>query len=473
MVIPDILTHLVELAANVAEAFTVALYSTDHASKNLVLKRHMTLSSHFDEEAVIPFGLGHIGKVATTRKPYLQEYFEDNSTHLKIYKKDEDLKSFLAIPVIFKDLEGVLVIDSKERYGFTPKIQKILTGFAEQAAWHLHRERIDNSGDENIWPFFREMNSYGRFLIESPDREALSQRLIQIPPEILEVDAIAVVWFDEECLRGRIEAHRGFTQGMINLRVVPGKGVAGSCAKNRAAILFGSTGKRPLTLFDENEKPESLETVAAVPILLNERLYGVLVCGSLEPDAVTRADIDRLTLISTSAAAALLCEETRRRWHYDKNMDQVTGTPNHRFLMEHNRAVAEELFRNGEPVFFLTVFMANLQSLYEIHGFEKGDKLLRQIVSMFSKVTPSPKYVFKYSDNAFLIVLMKRDRQEVLSLESRLKHVFDQTPFYVDGKPMALKVEAGTSAYPEDSKDLVELIGLSWGKAARQIETVS
>ena len=52
------------------------------------------------------------------------------------------MKSVLAIPVIHKNLEGVLFIDSKESYTFPVKQQKILTGLANQMAWCLNQEKI-------------------------------------------------------------------------------------------------------------------------------------------------------------------------------------------------------------------------------------------------------------------------------------------------------------------------------------------
>ena len=121
------LDQLVELTGNICDAFTIALYQADLDNKILVLRHHISLSSNFNAEANINFGDNPVGTVAQSRTPFLEEHFERNPTALCIYSKKENLKSFLAMPVGHKNLEGVLVIDSKESYNFPAKQQKITT----------------------------------------------------------------------------------------------------------------------------------------------------------------------------------------------------------------------------------------------------------------------------------------------------------------------------------------------------------
>ncbi|MEE9259436.1 MAG: GAF domain-containing protein [Nitrospinaceae bacterium] len=470
MVISNILSHLIELTSNVTNAYTTALFTADKVNKTLVLREHLSLGRNLNEDVSIPFGQGPVGQAAQTRRPVITEYFEENASRLKIYQKDENLKCFLALPVIFKELEGVLLVDSKESYSFTTKQQKILAGFAEQMAWHLYQERSVNNVKEESDPFLMEINSYCRFIAQSLNRAAVAARLIQIPPDIIQYDVIAVVWFDSAEHPGKIANHRGFSFPLSASPVIPGKGIVGSCAKGGVPILIRHTGGRKTVLFHEGETPEELGSLAAVPVALGDQLQGVLLCGSRDPHAYSQTDIDRLSLIASSASSALLCADTKRRWDYDKNLDQITGIPNHRFLMEHRQAVGEEVFKSGEPVFLFTLRLTNLPFIYESFGLACGDQLLRQIVSLLSRVVPSPKYVFKYSDTAFLVILMGRERQEIYSLEDKLKKVIEKNPFYINGKTLHLEADWGRAWYPEDGRNLVDLIGVSWARTSQKMK---
>ena len=106
------LSHLIDLIGNVADAHTTALFGL--TKDKLLMREHFTLSRHLNRNIVIKIGEGPIGLAAQTLKPQLMEHIDSDIG--RIYKKPENLKGFLAIPVIGEDLLGVLIIDTKERY---------------------------------------------------------------------------------------------------------------------------------------------------------------------------------------------------------------------------------------------------------------------------------------------------------------------------------------------------------------------
>jgi diguanylate cyclase (GGDEF)-like protein len=218
---------------------------------------------------------------------------------------------------------------------------------------------------------------------------------------------------------------------------------------------------RKTKLFSEDEKPEDLQCVATLPIQLNDTLYGVLLIGSAELEGVNHTDLDKLALIVSAAASALFCTDTKDRWVYDKNLDPVTGVPNHRFLTEHHLAVSEEVFRPDRTVFFLTFHITNQTELYETHGVDRGDAYLKQMMSVFSKTVPSPKFIFRLSETCFLILLMDRKKKDVEQLQAKLKHLLEHNPLYVNGVYLEAQTQWGLSAYPGDGKELFQLINLS------------
>ena len=138
------------------------------------------------------------------------------------YKKPENLIGFLAVPVVAEDLLGVLIIDTKESYQISIKLQKNLLNFAEQIAWHLHQEK--HRTITNDMPNLQELNSYCKFLAESPNRSSVADRLTQIPAAIISFKSIAVIWFEENQKEGRIIGHRGFTHDQSETDVHFGKG---------------------------------------------------------------------------------------------------------------------------------------------------------------------------------------------------------------------------------------------------------
>ena len=227
-----LLNQLIELTGNVSNAYTIALYKVDKDRKILVLRHHISLSLNFNTDAKIKFGEGPIGSVAQSKQPFLAEDFQNNPTQLCIYKKKENLKSFLAIPVISNDLEGVLIIDSKESYSFSAKQQKIIAGLANQMAWQLNQEKKYSVKKRLPKSLFRDLISYCRFIAESKNKNIATERLSDVPSSILACDAYAVIWFDSNEV-GRVYKFRGFNEDKANISIHLGKSLAGSCAKNQ------------------------------------------------------------------------------------------------------------------------------------------------------------------------------------------------------------------------------------------------
>jgi len=467
MIPSNLLSHLIDLIGNVADAHTTALFGL--TKDKLVMREHFTLSRHLNRNIVIKIGEGPIGLAAQTLKPQLIEHIDSDIGG--IYKKPENLKGFLAVPVVAEGLLGVLIIDTKESYQISIKLQKTLLNFAEQIAWHLHQEK--HRTITNDMPSLQELNSYCKFLAESPNRSSVADRLTQIPAAIISFKSIAVIWFEENQKEGRIISHRGFTHDLSETVVHFGKGLVGSCAKNRSPLLLRFNSERKTILFSEDEKTEDLSSAVALPIQFNETLYGVLLVGSASPEELIHADLDKLSLIVSAAASALFCSDTKDRWVYDKNLDPVTGVPNHRFLTEYKLAVSEELFKSNQPVYFLSVQLTNLADLYQTYGVDQGDAFLKQMIALFAKMIPSPKFVFRFSENTFALMLMNRKQKEVDQLQTKLKQLFEYNPLHVNGVAMQASIQWGLSVYPDDAKELFKLISLSRNRLSQKIKEMA
>jgi len=471
MALSSVFSHLIELTSNVTDAYATVLYSADHEKETYLLKEHFSLNPNLAPPAAVPFGEGPISKAVASRKPLVLDYFNPEVAKLEIFKKIEDLKSFLLVPVVHNEVEGVLVIATKEAYGFSPKLQKIVGGLAEQIAWNLFKEKQSPHPTEKADSTLSEITTYLRFLAESSDQDTLAKRLVQIPASILKCDAVAIVRFDRKGL-GKIWEHQGFTEdpSLYNLR--QGTGVVGACAQSRKPIIHTNFENSLMALFSSKENTGALKAVIAAPLLHENRLLGVLVAGSLTLNGLSRYDLGLLTLIASGAASSLVSREAISAQENKKNRDPITGIYNHRFLINYQRAVSQKIFDGTTPVFFLTVQLTNLPSLYEAHGVRNGDFILRGLVSLISKKVPSPKNIFRYSDNSLLIMILKRNREEMDSIESRLKNLFNNNPLSVNEISVRIKTAWGLSSYPEEGENLHDLIGLSWARTGQPLKVM-
>lgn len=138
--VTDALNHLIELSGNVSDSYATALYVVDLNEEVLLLRDQLSLNPGTRLCQEIALDKEPLESLTRSRKPLVIDRFDENIFHKKLFKKREEVKSLLILPVFHNKLEGILFAASKSGYSYPPKMQKILTGFADQIAWHIQRE---------------------------------------------------------------------------------------------------------------------------------------------------------------------------------------------------------------------------------------------------------------------------------------------------------------------------------------------
>jgi hypothetical protein len=140
---PVSLDNFIRLVANIFDSFTAALFIRSDQGDDLRLVAWESLSPYVVPGCNIGVGQGLIGWVARERKRLHATCFDRDTRTLGIYSRDIDIKAFLAAPLLGG--AGVLMVDSKNRYSFPEKKQRILEDCAIVASdlwssWKSHRK---------------------------------------------------------------------------------------------------------------------------------------------------------------------------------------------------------------------------------------------------------------------------------------------------------------------------------------------
>jgi signal transduction protein with GAF and PtsI domain len=155
------LKEIIQLISNVTDSFTTALFLFDSAKSKLNLRSYQSLSLHIDADTQLQIGDSLIGWVAKNQRPVNISQFDRDTRNLKMYLRDEKIKSFLAVPV---GEVGVLCIDSKRNYVFTDKDQKILQNFSSLLLHVLNAQEIARKEREqyHILEFINHIDNLSR-----------------------------------------------------------------------------------------------------------------------------------------------------------------------------------------------------------------------------------------------------------------------------------------------------------------------
>jgi GAF domain-containing protein len=465
------LTNLIELASNVADAFTTALYTVNLEDGTLKLRSHLTLSSHLKTDATFVIGEGLLGQAALHRDSRVDDFAGADASHLEWYSEPEAIKGLMVVPVVRRELEGILVIDSKENYSFTPKLQKLINGFADQMGWYLSLEKRTPNWIDGEPADFQQMMKWCRFLNDSPHRKALSERFLNIPRSLIQCDATAVVWFESDGT-GRITHSKGWGQGLKSLAVESGAGICGSCLDSGQPMLVPNTLSHPWIVFSENEPSMPFGSLMAAPIANEKRMLGMVVCATRARNGLKQTDMDRLTLMVHFVASALSQKSTPPQADLILNRNEKTSPSSDHFLPVHVKALEAEVLKENRPITVMSIRIQNAAALLKQKRQERSDLLIDQVVRYLSDKIDPLKLFMRHSDEGLNIILADLNDQEIHEFEYSVRETLSRVSFNLEGAQMKLEFEYGLASFPSDGNDLKKLIETSWARTTHSEESV-
>lgn len=463
------LTNLIELASNVADAYTTALYTADLETGMLTLRSHLSLSSHLETGAAFTIGEGMLGGVALHKESHIEDFAGQDTPDLEWYSRKEEIKGLMVVPVVRNGLEGVLVVDSKENYSFTPKLQKLIHGFADQMGWYLSLEKENPNWIDGEPADFQQMMKWCRFLNEAPHRKALSERFLHIPRSLIQCDATAVVWFESQST-GRITHSKGWQQGLKSLTVESGIGICGSCLDNGQPTLVPNTMNQSWILFSEKELPESFGSLMVAPIANEKRMLGMVVCATRAANGLQQQAMDKLTLMTAFAASGLSQINSQPELELILRPNVKTERPSEYFLPVHLKAFEAEIIKRNAPVAVLSIRIKNSEMLFRENRHERSDLLLDQIATHLSGKLALLKLFMRRSDEGLILLLISITEQEACELEDSIQEELYRLPFTLDKAPVEVEFEYGLASFPTDGSSLKKLIEVSWTRTRQPKE---
>ena len=465
------LTNLIELTSNVADAFTTALYTVNLEEGTLQLRSHLTLSSHLKTDATFIIGEGLLGEAALHRDSRIDDFTGVDPSHLEWYDEPEDIKGLMVVPVVRRELEGILVVDSKENYSFTPKLQKLINGFADQMGWYLSLEKRSPNWIDGEPADFQQMMKWCRFLNDSPHRKALSERFLHIPRSLIQCDATAIVWFESDGT-GRITHSKGWGQSLKSLAVESGTGVCGSCLDSGQPMLVPNTLNHPWIVFSEDEPSFSFGSLLAAPIANEKRMLGMVVCATRARNGLKQIDMDRLTLMTHFVASSLGQKHTPPQADLILNRNEKTLPSSDYFLPVHVKALEAEVIRGNRPVTVLSIRIQNAAAFLKQKRQERADLLLDQVVTyLYGKIDPLKMFI-KHSDEGLSLLLADLSDQEIHEFEYSVREGLSRVSFTLEGTKIKLEFEFGLASFPSDGSDLKTLIETAWTRTTHSEESV-
>ena len=174
-------------------------------------------------------------------------------------------------------------------------------------------------------------------------------------------------------------------------------------------------------------------------------------------------EIDSLTgaINTLSADIASVKQLEQQRIEHERDYDLLTGLMNRRaFYREASRVLNSSEAKNAAIVMF---DLDNLKHLNDTYGHDWGDKYIYQAGRCFEEGLDSSGLVARMSGDEFMVLLYGFDdpADAEASIEKLHQAVSGAHIPLPDGKEHRTSASGGVAMYPQDGRDLIELMKLA------------
>ncbi len=470
---------LIELLSNVLDAHTAALFTVQNGQPKLTLKAYYTLSHFVLPGAGIEFGSGILGWVAREGEPVNYSNFEHDPKTLQYYAQEENIKSFMAVPVNYgEQLLGVLCVDSKRSHMFNPKQQKILSGFAGQLSHMLLRQ------DEVVFALSSSAG-YNKLLalaegftsLDTVTPGADARGTLFIPGQIGGGQAPALRVADaayrasckildfESCLlalvkpsgvKVQLELAYGYSLPKPDELLDPKIGLCRVIWQKRSPLLLNDLNGQPdsLAVMDNLYPQTQVKSFLGLPLLFAGEMLGVLAYTSDREEAYSQRDLQLAGILAWQLATYTYRSISKIKQDNIIDKDNLTQTLTYTAF----QSKLEQALKNSSryrPLSVLRLEVANLTSINAEHGYQAGDNLLGKLAKILMDMDSCD--VGRIGGNQFGVFLADTDQEQARQLVKRIYQILNRVKFEFGGNPLDCKVNVGLACYPKDTNDRLKL----------------
>ena len=194
----------------------------------------------------------------------------------------------------------------------------------------------------------------------------------------------------------------------------------------------------------------------ALPLMVGDKVIGVLNLESKKVGAFSREDVRNLTPLAAGVGLMLASMQIKQLLREQALLDGLTGAHNRHAM---GGIVAEELERarrNGHDVSFVMLDIDEFKSINDRLGHAEGDRVLETLVAVLRKSLRTIDKVIRYGGDEFLLVLPETSQQETELMLERLRASIETQVLTAMG---AVHCSAGIATVRGDPKeeDLVQL----------------
>lgn len=205
----------------------------------------------------------------------------------------------------------------------------------------------------------------------------------------------------------------------------------------------------------------SIKSSISTPIVIKNRLFGMLNIDSNEKNIFGNDDIELMNYMKTQIESAINTHELYRELIFLSKFDSLTGLLNRRYFEDAFKNILSKALRYDES-FCLVVFDLNdLKKVNDVYGHQAGDEYLKHITSHIKTSARSSDIIARYGGDEFIAIYFNADSISLSQKFDDLNDEFLSNPMVFESNDIYCSFSYGISDFPTDSTEYNELIKIA------------
>jgi serine phosphatase RsbU (regulator of sigma subunit)/anti-sigma regulatory factor (Ser/Thr protein kinase)/putative methionine-R-sulfoxide reductase with GAF domain len=310
LAIDDLLAELLNRVTEILRSDTAAFLLLEPDGKVLRARAAKGIEEEVEQGVRIPVARGFAGRVAAERRAIFIPDVDKADIYNPILR-EKGIRSLLGVPLIVEDrIVGVLHVGSLAPREFTDDDRTLLQFAGDRAAVAIERaqlyeeERAARAEAERAIGELRAVQRITDAALTALSLEELLPELLDRITQLLRSDTAAFLLLEPDGKVLRARAAKGVEEEVRQgVRIPVGPGFAGRIAAERRPIFIPDADHADILNPILREK--GIRSLLGVPLLVEDRVLGVLHIGSLTPREFTEEDAALLQLAGDRAAMAI------------------------------------------------------------------------------------------------------------------------------------------------------------------------
>jgi diguanylate cyclase (GGDEF)-like protein len=211
-----------------------------------------------------------------------------------------------------------------------------------------------------------------------------------------------------------------------------------------------------------------IKSEISAPIYVNGVLYGMISIDALRPNAFDEADFTSMEFIRSSVQIAV----TNQLMYSDRNRmamhDQLTTLFNRHYFNEQFELIHDKALRYDETFNLILFDMDNLKVINDRYGHIVGDQAIKKVAFELQKSMRKSDILARYGGDEFIGICFSSDFEKLNERFKSVESQFFKDKWNIDGVEIPLGFSFGIAQFPQEAKNLGEMIKCADSKLYEQ-----